>query len=101
MGTADITVLHALKRGELELSPSLKTESSSLGNSSRMACSDGDPLWAMLLPTASGSPPSSDELKLLERSVMNSRSSKWMAYVLSEIDAEKQVSPVETVSLHR
>jgi hypothetical protein len=43
-GIVDITVLHVLRRGEPELSPSLETESSSLGDSSRMACSDGDPL---------------------------------------------------------
>jgi hypothetical protein len=44
MGVADITMLHALGRGEPELSPSLETESSSLGDSSRMACSNGEPL---------------------------------------------------------
>jgi hypothetical protein len=44
MGTADVIVLHALGRGELELSPSVEAESSLLGNSSRMACSDGNPL---------------------------------------------------------
>jgi hypothetical protein len=42
-----ITVLHALRRGELLLSPSLEAESSSLGDSSRMACSDGDSLRVM------------------------------------------------------
>jgi hypothetical protein len=44
MGVADITVLHGLGRGELELSPSLKIELASLGDSSRMACIDGDSL---------------------------------------------------------
>jgi hypothetical protein len=56
-GTAIITVLPALWRGKLELSPSLESESSSLDNSSRMVCSDGDPLWDMLLTTASEVPP--------------------------------------------
>jgi hypothetical protein len=46
-GIAGIIVLHTLRRGELELSSSLETKSSSLGNSSRMACSDGDPLRVM------------------------------------------------------
>jgi hypothetical protein len=43
----DITALQALGTGKLELSPSLKVELSSLGDSSRMACSDSDPLRAM------------------------------------------------------
>jgi hypothetical protein len=89
MGIADITMLHALRRGERELSPSLEAESSSLGDSSRMACSDGDPLWAMPPTIALESPPSSDGLKLSERSVLNSRSLKWMVDVISELDAEK------------
>jgi hypothetical protein len=42
MGMAEITALHALGTGKLELSPSLETESSSLGDSSRIACSDSD-----------------------------------------------------------
>jgi hypothetical protein len=88
MGTADITVLHTLRRGEPKLSPSLKTEPSSLGDSSRKACSDGDPLWAMPLTIAPESAPSGDELKLSQWSGMNSRSSKWMVDVLSELDAE-------------
>jgi hypothetical protein len=46
-GVTGIIVLYTLKRGEPKLSPSLKAESSSLGDSSRMACSDGDSLWAM------------------------------------------------------
>jgi hypothetical protein len=57
MGVADITVLHALGTGEPELSPSLKTESSSLRDSSRMACSDGDPLRVMPLNTMLESAP--------------------------------------------
>jgi hypothetical protein len=40
-------MLHALRRGELELSPSLRAESSWLGGSSRMACNDGEPLRVM------------------------------------------------------
>jgi hypothetical protein len=38
MGVTGIIVLRALKRGEPELSPSLKTKSFSLGDSSGMAC---------------------------------------------------------------
>jgi hypothetical protein len=46
-GVEAIIMLHAFTRGELELSPSLEAKSSSLSDSSRMACSDGDPLWVM------------------------------------------------------
>jgi hypothetical protein len=42
-----IIVLHTLRRGEPELSSSLEAESSSLGDSMRMACNDGDLLWVM------------------------------------------------------
>jgi hypothetical protein len=52
MGTTDITVFHALGRGELALSPMLEAESSSLGDSSMMAGGDGDQLRAMPLTTA-------------------------------------------------
>jgi hypothetical protein len=58
MGMAEVTMLHALGKGKLKLSPSLKAKSSSLGDSSRMARSDGDSLWAMLLTMASASSPS-------------------------------------------
>jgi hypothetical protein len=47
MGVAEVTTLHIIGIREPELSPSLEVESSSLGNSLRMACNDGDPLWAM------------------------------------------------------
>jgi hypothetical protein len=46
-GVKGIIVLHTLKRGEAELAPSLEAKSSSLGDSSRMVCSDGDSLWVM------------------------------------------------------
>jgi hypothetical protein len=89
IGAVDITVLHTLGRGEPELSPSLEAESSALGDSSRMACNSDDPLQAMPLTTVPESPPSGNGLKLLERSTINSRSLKWMANVLSEVDNEK------------
>jgi hypothetical protein len=76
MAMADITVLHTLDRGEPELSPSLETESSSLGDSSRMACNNGDPLWVMPLNTASESAP------LL---VANSRFPEWTTGILGEL----------------
>jgi hypothetical protein len=57
MGTADITMLHTLERGEPELVPSLEMESSTLGNSSRMACNDSGPLWAMPPTTMLELPP--------------------------------------------
>jgi hypothetical protein len=44
MGTTEITTLHTIGTGKPELYPSLEAESSLLGDSSRMACSDGDPL---------------------------------------------------------
>jgi hypothetical protein len=79
-GVAGITALHALGRGELELSPSLESESSSLVDSSRIACSDGD----QSRPLASG------RLKLLERSVMNLRSPMCVVSILSKLDAESK-----------
>jgi hypothetical protein len=49
-----------------------------------------------------GVAPSGVGFKLLERSGMNSRSSKWTAGVLSDLDAEqKWVLPVVMVGLHR
>jgi hypothetical protein len=57
MGMAEITTLHALWKGKLELSPSLEDESSSQGDSSRMACSDGDPVWVMPQTTSTESSP--------------------------------------------
>jgi hypothetical protein len=102
METMDITVLHALGRGEPELSTSLEAELSLLGDSSRMACSDCHLLWVMSPTTVPESPPSGDGLKLPERLVMNSTSLEWMAGILSDLDTEqKQVSPVATVGLHR
>jgi hypothetical protein len=47
MGMTEVTALHSRGIGKPELSPSLEAELSSLGNSSRMACSDGDSLRAM------------------------------------------------------
>jgi hypothetical protein len=88
MGMADVTMLHTFGRGEPELSPSLEAESSSLGDSSWMACSDGDPLRVTPLTIAPESLPSRDRLKLLARSAMNSRSLEWMAGVFSEPDAD-------------
>jgi hypothetical protein len=53
MGMVEVTTSHSRGIGKPELSPSLKAESSSLGDSSRMACSDGDPLWAIPTNTTS------------------------------------------------
>jgi hypothetical protein len=61
-------MLHAIGMGKLELSPSLEAKSSSLGNSSRMACSDGDPLQVMPSTMALELSLSGDKLKL----------SKWL-----------------------
>jgi hypothetical protein len=63
MGTADITVLHALGTGEPELPlPLLEAESFSLGNFLRMVCSNDDALRAMALTIVPESPPSGDGL---------------------------------------
>jgi hypothetical protein len=65
-----------------------------------MACNDGDPLRVMPPTIAPESPQSGDRLKLLEWSAMNSRSPKWMASGLSELEAEqKWDSPVVMVGL--
>jgi hypothetical protein len=69
MGAIEVTMLHAIQIGKPELSPSLKAKSSLLGHSSRMSCSDGDPLWAIPPTMALESSPSGDRLKL----------SKWLA----------------------
>jgi hypothetical protein len=58
MRMAEVTVLHDPGTGKLELFPSLEADSSLLGDSLRMACSDGNPLWDMLPTTTSASSPS-------------------------------------------
>jgi hypothetical protein len=79
MEMAKATTLHSRGIGKLELSPSLEVKSSSLGNSSRMACSDGDPLWAMPTNMAPKPFPSGNRLWSSDRSTMNLRPSKRMA----------------------
>jgi hypothetical protein len=101
MGMTDITVLHALGRGKPELSPSLEAESSSLGNSSRMACSDSDPLWAMPSAIAPELARLGDRLKLSGWLAVNSRSSKWMTLSWVSLTSNKRMSPVATMSLNR
>jgi hypothetical protein len=64
MGIVDVTVLHALGRGEPELTPLLEAKSSSLGDSSRMTCSDGDPLRVIPTTMELESLPSGDGLKI-------------------------------------
>jgi hypothetical protein len=98
MGMTDITVLHALERGKSELSPSLEAESSSLGNSSRMACSDSDPLWAMPSAIAPELARLGDRLKLSGWLAVNSRSSKWMTLSWVSLTSNKRMSPVATMT---
>jgi hypothetical protein len=62
MGMTEVTMLHSRGIGKLELSPSLEAETSSLGDSSRMSCSDGNLLWTMPTNTAPESFPSGDIL---------------------------------------
>jgi hypothetical protein len=77
-GVAEVTMLHAVGMGELELSPLLEVKSSSLGDSSSMACNDGGPLRAMPPTTVLESSPSGNKCNLLRWSTMNSRSLKRM-----------------------
>jgi hypothetical protein len=79
MGLVEVTTLHGVGIGESELSPSLEVESSSLGDSLRMACSDCDPLQAMPPTMTLESSPSDNRCKLSRWSTMNSRSLKGMA----------------------
>jgi hypothetical protein len=79
MGMAEVTTLYVLRIGKPELSPSLEAESSSLGDSSTMACSDGNPLRVMPPITVLESSPSGDGLKLSKWSMMNTWSLKRMA----------------------
>jgi hypothetical protein len=101
MGMVEITVFHSLRTGKTELSPTLEAESSSLGDSLRMACSDSDPLRAMPLTTSPESSPLGDGLNLLDWSVVNSRSSKWMASSRESLTINKLMSLVAMVGLHR
>jgi hypothetical protein len=69
------------RRGEPEVSSSLETESSLLGDSSRMVGSNGDPLWVI---------PSGGGLKLSGQIVINSWPLEWINSVLSELDAVRR-----------
>jgi hypothetical protein len=101
MGIAYITTLHALGTGKLELSPTLEAESSSLSDSSRMACIDGDQLWAMPLTTALESSSSGGRHKLSKWSAMNSRSPNRMGSSWVSSTMNKQMWPVAMVGLCR
>jgi hypothetical protein len=101
MGMAEVTTLHTLGIGKSKLSPSLEAKSSLLGDSSRMACSDGDPLWAVAPTAAPKSSPSGNRLKLSKWSAMNSRSSKWIAPSWVSSMSNKYMSLVETTDLSR
>jgi hypothetical protein len=79
MGMAEVTTLHSQGIGKPVLSPSLKAESSSLGDSSMMACSGGDPLQTMPTNMVLELFPSGNRPWLWKWSMMNLRSSKQMA----------------------
>jgi hypothetical protein len=79
MGMVEVTMLNSRGIGKLELFPSLEVESTSLADSSRMACSDGDPLWAMPTNRAPESFPLGNRLWSSEGSVMNMRPLKRIA----------------------
>jgi hypothetical protein len=77
-GMAGVTTLQSQRIVKLELSPSLEVELSSLVDSSRMACSDGDPLRTMPTNTTPESFPSGDRPLLSKWWAMNSRFFKRM-----------------------
>jgi hypothetical protein len=79
MGVTEVTTLHVVGIAKLVLSPSLEVESSPLGDSSRIACNDGDLLRDMPPTTGLESSPSGNRRKLSRWSAMNSRSLKWVA----------------------
>jgi hypothetical protein len=101
MGVAEVTTLHAVGIGKPELSPSLEAELSPLGDSSRMACGDGDPLRAMPPITVLELSPSGNRCKLSRWSVINSRSLKWMALSWVSSTPNKEMPPVGVVGLCR
>jgi hypothetical protein len=78
MGMAEVTTLHSRGIGKPELSPSLKAESSLLGDFSWMACSDGDPLRAMPMNMTPEPFPLRNRPWSSERLAMNLRPSKRM-----------------------
>jgi hypothetical protein len=88
MGMAEATTLHSQEIGKLELPPSLEAKSSSLGDSSKMACSDGNPLRAMPTNMVLESLPLGNRLWSSDGLVMNLRPSKQMAssWVSSALD---------------
>jgi hypothetical protein len=67
MGMAGVTMLQPREMGKSELSPSLEVELSSPVDSSRMACSDGEPLRATTMNTEHESFPLGESLRLSER----------------------------------
>jgi hypothetical protein len=101
MGAVEVTTLHAVGIGETELSPSLDDEPSSLGASSRVACSDGDPLWSMPLTMTLELSPSGNKRKLLRWLVMNTRSLKQMAWSRMSSMPNKEMLSVAAAGLHR
>jgi hypothetical protein len=64
IGVVEVTTLHVVAVGEPELSPSLEVESSSLGDSSRIGCSDGNLLWA--IPLTIGVVPLGQQTQVIE-----------------------------------
>jgi hypothetical protein len=92
-------MFHSRGVGKPELSPSLKAESCSLGDPSRMACIDGDPLRAVPMNTAPKSLPLGDRRWSSKWSAMNLRSSKRMALSWVSSVPNGWPSPMETVGL--
>jgi hypothetical protein len=79
MGMTEVTTLHSQGIGQLRLSSSHETELSSLGNTSRMVCSNGDPLKTMPMNMAPELLPFCYRPWVSKWSVRNSRSLKHMA----------------------
>jgi hypothetical protein len=89
MGMVEVTPLHSRGIGKLELSPPLEVESSSLGDSLRMACTDSDPLFAMHMNTTTKSFPSGNRPWSSDGSAMNSRPSERMASTLVSLEPNR------------
>jgi hypothetical protein len=73
MGTCGVTTLHLQEMVKPELPPLLEVLSNLSMESSRMFCSDGDPLWAVPTKVVPESSPFGERLRLPKQSTMNSR----------------------------
>jgi hypothetical protein len=80
-GVTSIIMLHTLRRGEMELSPSLEFESYSLDDSSRMACRMVTCYVSCPQTQCRSWPPFGDRPRMLKR----------LAGILRELDVEQKM----------